>query len=256
MHLNGLEAPMKRFIVHAAFLIVVCSVAGLAALLQSSAPLTNNDVMDLKRAGVSDDVIILKIRGGPTKFETNASDLIALKNAGVSDAVVAEMLKSPPAKVRTYSSKGTTADLSHAAIILPFDSSVNGAEAAGLPDATRTAVIQVLENSRMFSAVVTPEEALGRTARTEITATLVDFAPGNVATRIIVGLGTGRAHAGFNFSVKDTATGKVVWKKTVKETASFWSNSASSSAQRQELPEKVAKAFVEELKKAKLSFLQ
>jgi len=70
--------------------------------------------------------------------------------------------------------------------------------------------------------------------------------------RGIVGFGAGRAHAGFAFTVKDSKTGKVLWKKTIKETASFWSNSASSSAQRSELPEKVAKSFVEELQKAKL----
>jgi hypothetical protein len=76
-----------------------------------------------------------------------------------------------------------------------------------------------------------------------------------MATRALIGLGAGRAHAGFNFVVKESATGKVLWQKTIKETASFWSNSASSAAQRSELPEKVAKTFVEELQKAKLPLL-
>jgi hypothetical protein len=48
---------------------------------------------------------------------------------------------------------------------------------------------------------------------------------------------------------------EAVGKKTIKETASFSSNSASSSAQRLELPEKVAKRFVEELQKGKLTVL-
>ena len=78
----------------------------------------------------------------------------------------------------------------------------------------------------------------------------MDFAPGNMAARAIVGLGSGRAHAGFEFIVKDAQTGTALWQKTIKETASFWSNSASSAAQRLELPEKIAKTLVKELKKA------
>jgi hypothetical protein len=129
---------------------------------------------------------------------------------------------------------------------------VTDADAASLPDATRAAVIQVLKTNRMFSALLGPEEAAGKQSMVDISAELVDFSPGNMAERLAIGLGTGRAHAGFLFTVKDSATGKVLWKKTIKETASFWSNSASSSAQRSELPEKVAKAFVEELQKAKI----
>ena len=85
----------------------------------------------------------------------------------------------------------------------------------------------------------------------EIDATLVDFAPGNMAARAIVGMGNGRAHAGFEFTVKDSATGNAIWQGRIKETASFWSNAASSVSQRAELPEKVAKSLVKELKKSK-----
>src|SRR5262249_42905252 len=109
---------------------------------------------------------------------------------------------------------------------------------------------------KTFSAVGTSEEAKDKTAKFEINAELVDFAAGSAAKRILIGAGTGRAHAGFTFTVKDVASGKILWKNTVKETASFWSNSASSSAQRAELPEKVAKTFVEHLTKAKIAQLQ
>ena len=77
----------------------------------------------------------------------------------------------------------------------------------------------------MFPAVGGPEDTDGKKPWIEISADLVDFAGGNVAKRILIGLGSGRAHAGFSFTVKESATGKVLWKKTVKETASFWSNS-------------------------------
>ena len=104
----------------------------------------------------------------------------------------------------------------------------------------------------MFAGVLAPEEVndKDKSMLLELSATLSDFAPGNMATRVMVGLGSGRAHAGFDFTLKDSA-GRTVWQRRIKETASFWSNSASSAAQRQELPEKVAKALVKELEKAR-----
>ena len=122
-----------------------------------------------------------------------------------------------------------------------------------MPEATRTAVIQFLKDDNLFAAVVSPEDAKGRDKGSllEIEAKLVDFAAGNMATRAVVGMGSGRAHAGFDFNLKDSATGATLWRGTIKEKASFWSNSASSVAQRAELPEKIAKALVKELTKAK-----
>jgi hypothetical protein len=66
---------------------------------------------------------------------------------------------------------------------------------------------------------------------------------------MMVGLGSGRASAAFDFELKNTESGKVVWKRTIKEKASVWSNSASSSAQRSELPEKIAQTLIKELQK-------
>jgi hypothetical protein len=180
------------------------------------------------------------------------ADIVALKSAGISDAVMTEMLKAPPVGPSTTPQPSTQLDLSKGAIVLPFGSSISDPAAAGLPEATRAAVIAILKTDRIFTAVGGPEEAKDKKALMEITAELVDFSGGNAATRMIVGLGTGRAHAGFVFTIKESGTGKILWKKTIKETASFWSNSASSSSQRSELPEKVAKTFVEELKKAKI----
>jgi hypothetical protein len=57
--------------------------------------LTNDDVISLKRAGLSDDLILLKIKSGQTKFRTDPADLVVLKNAGISDVVIAAILSSP-----------------------------------------------------------------------------------------------------------------------------------------------------------------
>ena len=246
----------------AAVSFIIIAIAGIgisASTQQSGDALTNEEVIALKKAGISDEVIILRIQRGPTNFKTNASDLIALKDAGISDAVLAAILKGGTGSADVASGATDSAsplnsvDLSKAVVVARFDVSVEGS--GGLADATRAAVVQFLRDGRIFSAVVTPEEVNEKVPQLEITATLVDFAPGNRATRIVVGLGTGRAHAGFNFVMKDKS-GSVVWKKNIKETASFWSNSASSSAQRLELPEKIAKTLAQELKKANLTVLR
>jgi len=147
----------------------------------------------------------------------------------------------------------TRVDFSKAAVVLPFESTVTVAAASGLPEATRTAVIAYMKEAGMFSAVLTPEEARDNDTATlvEISAKLVDFAPGNMAARVLVGVGSGRAHAGYDFTIKDSATGNVIWEQRIKGVASFWSNSATSAAQRVELPERVAKGLVSTLKQAK-----
>jgi hypothetical protein len=141
-------------------------------------------------------------------------------------------------------------DLAKSVVIMPFETTVKGAP--GFVDSTQTAIVQFLKDAAIFSAVLTPEEAAGKDKGSvvELRGTLSDFAPGNMATRALVGLGSGRAHAGFDFTIKDAA-GRTIWQKKIKETASFWSNSASSVAQRQELPEKVAKTLVKELEKVR-----
>lgn len=199
-------------------LVVGIALLGTAMPFQSTAPLTNDDVISLKKAGLSDEVILLKINSGPTKFKTDPADMVALKNAGVSDALIAAILKAaaPAGAVNAAVAKSGPVDLSMIAVIKPFESSITDSDAAGLPDSTRTAVIQILKNKQMFSALLSPEEAAGKRTMVEISAELVDFAPGNAATRLMIGLGTGRAHAGFAFTVKDSATGKVLWKKPLK----------------------------------------
>jgi len=76
-----------RLIGFSVCIFIITSALGVVeAALQNPVPLTNDDVISLKRAAIGDEVIILKISSGPTKFSTEAADLIALKDAGISDA--------------------------------------------------------------------------------------------------------------------------------------------------------------------------
>ncbi len=53
---------------------------------------SNSDVLDLKRAGFSDDLIITKIQGSTCSFSLETSDMIELKKAGLSDKVITAMM--------------------------------------------------------------------------------------------------------------------------------------------------------------------
>ncbi len=61
------------------------------------AALTNQDIIRLVKAGISDDLIISKIKQSKTRFDTSVNGLVALKQAGVSDNLIAVMVNPPSA---------------------------------------------------------------------------------------------------------------------------------------------------------------
>jgi hypothetical protein len=86
----------------ATFLLLCCFLASSQELTKR---LTNQDVIDMTMLGLSDEVIIAKIRSasaaGSLKFDTSVEGLKALKAAKVSDEVIKVMLNPapPPAPV-------------------------------------------------------------------------------------------------------------------------------------------------------------
>lgn len=52
----------------------------------------------MKKAGLSDEVILAKITTSPTDFRTNPQDLIELKNANVSDRIIEAMVQKQSAR--------------------------------------------------------------------------------------------------------------------------------------------------------------
>lgn len=58
--------------------------------------LSNSDVMNMAKSGMSDRTIVLAIQQTPTKFDTTPEALIALKKAGISDEVLNAMLLARP----------------------------------------------------------------------------------------------------------------------------------------------------------------
>jgi hypothetical protein len=60
----------------------------------SGAALKNSDILALKKAGLSDQLIVDKNKSSPSQFTLETADLVALKEAGMSDAIVSAMLEA------------------------------------------------------------------------------------------------------------------------------------------------------------------
>ena len=71
-----------------ALFVVVALAASLLTTLPTAAfaqeTLTNQSIMEMVKAGLSERVVIAKIRTSPTSFDTSTDALIALKKNGVS----------------------------------------------------------------------------------------------------------------------------------------------------------------------------
>jgi hypothetical protein len=61
-------------------------------LLVAQQALTNDGVIKLVKAGLSDELIVSTINGSAGQYDTSADGIIALKTAGVSDKVVAAIV--------------------------------------------------------------------------------------------------------------------------------------------------------------------
>jgi hypothetical protein len=70
-----------------------------AACAYAQTPLTNDAILRMVKAGLSEEVILATINGQPAKFALGADELVQLKKDGVSDKILAAMVKKadPPA---------------------------------------------------------------------------------------------------------------------------------------------------------------
>jgi hypothetical protein len=68
--------------------------------------LSNADVSNMTKSGISEQTIVLAIQKSATKFDTTPDALIALRKDGVSDQVLNAMLASPSASPKPNSNEG------------------------------------------------------------------------------------------------------------------------------------------------------
>lgn len=74
--------------------------SGLTAGQHSRAPITNRDVIDMVKAGISERTILLEFKKKPTAFDTSPDGLIELKKSGVPEKIIDVMLSMPKPKPR------------------------------------------------------------------------------------------------------------------------------------------------------------
>jgi hypothetical protein len=55
-------------------------------------PLTNKDVLTLKAAGLSEQLILAKVKSSPGNYQLDTAELVELNKAGLSDAIIAAMM--------------------------------------------------------------------------------------------------------------------------------------------------------------------
>jgi hypothetical protein len=71
------------------------TLAGLVADVAAQETLTNESIVSMVKAGLSEAVVLARIRSGPASFDTSTNSLVALKRAGVSDKVIEAMVSAP-----------------------------------------------------------------------------------------------------------------------------------------------------------------
>lgn len=87
-----------------------------------------------------------------------------------------------------------------------------------------------LQYSSLFKNVTTFATNANQPAGTwSLSADETSFAGGSAAKRVLVGLGTGRAHVEMQYQLRDPQ-GNVVWTKKVKSEPSLWGSSGSLGA--------------------------
>ena len=64
----------------------------IAVVAIAQTALTNDTIIKMTKAGLSDDVIVSTISSQPARFSTSPDDLISLKGAGISDKVIGAMM--------------------------------------------------------------------------------------------------------------------------------------------------------------------
>jgi hypothetical protein len=79
----------------AKLMITAPVIAPAAAPKLSGKVLTNDDIVNLKNGGFSDELILAKVKVSPGAYKVDTDDLLSLKKAGVSDAVIAAMVSAP-----------------------------------------------------------------------------------------------------------------------------------------------------------------
>lgn len=113
------------------FLVFTVLIMVAPTFAQEKEVLTNNTVIKLVKARLSEDVIINKIRDSKNSFDLSTDGLIKLKEAGVSDNILNVMQNPPSEPTATQQIKGASTSLSGDVSIIQHGKAVEMEYVAG-----------------------------------------------------------------------------------------------------------------------------
>jgi hypothetical protein len=101
-------------------LVIIILFAAAATAFAQAETLTNNDIVEMTKAGLPAVIVAKKIRTSNTKFDITAAGLIELKKANVADEILTLMIErqeivppnQPPDNTPAYSESGSTPNAS------------------------------------------------------------------------------------------------------------------------------------------------
>ncbi len=77
---------------------------------QEQTALTNTDVLEMLKSGLSSEIVVAKIKTSPSKFDTSPAALQELKTANVPEAVMLAMVQAADTKPDNSSAPATNAE--------------------------------------------------------------------------------------------------------------------------------------------------
>ena len=147
---------------------------GFAGTLSAQTAMTNDDLIKLASAGLSEDFVLNLIQSQPTSFYTDAARLVEMKSSGLSERVLlAAVRKNPPQEpLTTYG----LIQLSRAGFSDRFLLDLIGAQPAKIStDASN--IVRLKEagvSERVLSAIVVTRNVKEIPSGTQITVRLID----------------------------------------------------------------------------------
>jgi len=122
-------------------ILIICILLLCPVLFAQGSSMSNDSVIKLLKAGLSEDLIVTTINSSPGQYDTSASALIALKKAGAGDKVVAALILkasgTAPAPAPAAASAAGSAATSSGVILAP----------GALPDGVDTVGVYYLDNT-------------------------------------------------------------------------------------------------------------
>lgn len=130
-------AVMMRLL-HTVLLLTLCAVLSSSMLASqdtqtpklNAKPLTNGDVVDMLKAGLSQEIVIAKINASACEFDTSPAALKMLKTANIPEAVILAMVQAPPRVKESIDAEVSTparVDCNHADSVPIFSTPGNAA---------------------------------------------------------------------------------------------------------------------------------